>query len=99
MPTQYYQEIRNRLFGRLHKASGKKVAYNHKVSTHIGNQAAALPAFLSVLNKLDGFRQEGLFLTPGKVDPKPSIEELLSAILDDYQERGWTIEYKKEEKQ
>lgn len=93
MPTQRYQIIRDRLFARLRQASGKKVAYNHKVSTHIGDQPNALNAFLNVLNNLPGFQEDELFLTPGEVIPKPNVEELLAAIFDDYLSRNWKIEY------
>ncbi|MBM1691605.1 hypothetical protein [Sulfitobacter geojensis] len=93
MPSQSYQVIRDRLFIRLKAASGKKVAYNHKIATHIGSHPASLPAFLSVLNDHPEFKAEGLFLAPGSVLQNDSVENLLAAIFRNYKARGWTIYY------
>lgn len=93
MPKQSYQVIRDRLFTRLNAASGKKVAYNHRIATHIGSQPAALTAFLTVLNDLSAFKAEGLFLAPGSVLQNDSVENLLAAIFRNYKARGWEIYY------
>ena len=93
MSKQSYQVIRDQLFTRLRKASGKKVAYNHKVSTHIGAGGVTLDAFLNVLNDLPVFKADRVFLAPGKVKKNPNVEELLAVVFDDYKQRGWTIYY------
>lgn len=93
MAKQSYFIIRDWVFQRLKQTSGKKVAHNHKVSTHIGPGATALSAYLSVLNGLPGFVADGVFLAPGDVVSKPSVEELLTAIIDDYDSRGWLIHF------
>jgi hypothetical protein len=93
MKKRSYQEVRDWLFACLHKASGKKVAYHHKVSTHIGKGVVALHAYLNVLNECPNFAADGLTLVPGNVPPDPNVEELLAAILDDYLSRGWEIYY------
>lgn len=91
MGERSFTAIKNTLFERLHEASDKKVAHNHKVSTHIGTGAAALTAFLNVLNQLPLFKADGLFLAPGKVSNTANVEELLTAILRNYSDRGWVV--------
>ncbi len=93
MHQRSYQEVRDWLFARLHRTSGKHVAYNHKVSTHIGKGATTLFAYLNVLNEVPEFERDGLTLVPGNVLTSFNVEQLLGAIFDDYKSRGWTIYY------
>lgn len=93
MKERSYQEIRDALFGRLRQTSGKKVAYNHRIATHIGEEDQALDAYLAVLNKVALFAQDGVYLTPGDVPQKGSVEDLLGAIFTDYKNRDWRIYY------
>jgi len=93
MPRRSYQDVRDWLFARLHQTSGKKVAYNHKLATHIGPGAAALFAYLDELNTVPEFEADGMTLVPGNVLVSFNVEQLLGAIFDDYQSRGWEIYY------
>ncbi len=93
MPRRSYQDIRDWLFARLQQTSGKKVAYNHKVSTHIGKGLPTLYAYLNVLNTMPQFNADGLTLVPGNVLGSFKVEDLLGAIFEDYQSRGWEIYY------
>ncbi|WP_390912437.1 hypothetical protein [Pseudosulfitobacter sp. SM2401] len=93
MAKQSYFTIRDRVFQRLKQTSGKKVAHNHKVATHIGPGATTLSAYLNVLNALPGFVADGVFLAPGEVVSKPSVEDLLTAVIEDYNSRGWLIHF------
>ena len=93
MPTQTYQVIRDRLFNRLKQTSGKKVAYNHRLKTHLGDNDAGVAAYMAVLNNTAGFKEDGLSLAPGIVNRNSYVEDLLAAIYDNYKARGWTIYY------
>lgn len=93
MPQRSYQDIRDWLFDRLRRTSGKYVTYNHKVSTHIGTGTTALHAYLNVINNVPEFKADGLTLVPGNVLASFNVEQLLGAIFDDYKSRGWTIYY------
>ncbi len=91
MGSQSYTAIKSALFDSLERASGRKVADNHKVMTHIGKRDADLDTFLDEVNNLPRYRSDGLFLTPAKVPPAASVDQLLTAVVQNYRDRGWVV--------
>lgn len=94
MKKRSFTELKDTLFSRLNQASGKKVAHNHKVTTHIGKHPSAPVAFnsfLAVVNDLEPYKTDGLFLAPGILSHTASVEDLLAVITDNYERRGWTV--------
>lgn len=91
MGSQSYNAIKAALFDHLEQASGKRVADNHKLETHIGKDAVNLDAFLRDVNNLPRYRSDGLFLTSAKVPPSASVDQLLNAVVQNYRDRGWLV--------
>lgn len=91
MGQRSLEAIKHTLFDRLKQASGKKVAYNHKIETHIGKGPQNFTAFLNVLNNLPLYRADGLFLAPGVLSHTAKVEDLLTVILTNYRLRGWSF--------
>lgn len=91
MSSQSYDAIRVAVFDHLEQTSGKKVASNHKLATHIGQSDSALADYVSTLNRLPLFRSDGLFLASGRIPPSANVDQLLNAIVHNYRERGWLI--------
>lgn len=91
MGSQSYTAIKSALFDSLEQASGRKVADNHKVETHIARRNMDLDAFLNEVNNLPRYRSDGLFLTSTQIPPAASVDQLLTAVIQNYRNRGWQV--------
>lgn len=91
MASQSFNTIKVALFDHLEQSSGKKVAHNHKVATHIGPGKTALDGYLNVVNDLPLFRFDGLFLAPRQIPPNADVDQLLAVVVQNYSDRGWLV--------